>query len=99
MTYFFNGGIEPPFRGEERVLVPSQKVATYDLAPEMSAAGVTDTLCGAIAGRAHNFIVQPATAAGGTHGVDPSYDPRRGNGAHLQLACSPRPTKRAHAYS
>jgi 2,3-bisphosphoglycerate-independent phosphoglycerate mutase len=44
VTYFFNGGFEPPYRGEERVLVPSQKVATYDLAPEMSAAGVTDVL-------------------------------------------------------
>ncbi len=39
VTYFFNGGIEKPFAGEDRVLVPSQKVATYDLAPEMSAAG------------------------------------------------------------
>ena len=40
VTYFFNGGIEKPFGGEDRVLVPSQKVATYDLAPEMSAAGI-----------------------------------------------------------
>ena len=37
VTYFFNGGVEKPFPGEDRVLVPSQKVATYDLAPEMSA--------------------------------------------------------------
>ena len=37
MTYFFNGGIEAPFPGEERLLVPSPKVATYDLQPEMSA--------------------------------------------------------------
>ncbi len=57
VTYFFNGGVEPPYRGEERVLVPSQKVATYDLAPEMSAAGVTDVLCGAIESRAHDFIL------------------------------------------
>jgi 2,3-bisphosphoglycerate-independent phosphoglycerate mutase len=57
VTYFFNGGFEPPYRGEERVLVPSQKVATYDLAPEMSAAGVTDVLCGAIEARAHDFIL------------------------------------------
>jgi 2,3-bisphosphoglycerate-independent phosphoglycerate mutase len=40
VTYFFNGGVEQPFPGEERVLVPSQKVATYDLKPEMSAAGI-----------------------------------------------------------
>ena len=57
VTYFFNGGVEPPYRGEERVLVPSQKVATYDLAPEMSAAGVTDVLCGAIEARAHDFVL------------------------------------------
>ncbi|HEX9505576.1 MAG TPA: 2,3-bisphosphoglycerate-independent phosphoglycerate mutase, partial [Acidimicrobiia bacterium] len=42
VTYFFNGGYEPPYKGEERLLVPSQKVATYDLMPEMSAPGVTD---------------------------------------------------------
>lgn len=57
VTYFFNGGYEPPYRGEERVLVPSQKVATYDLAPEMSAAGITDVLCGAIEARQHDFIL------------------------------------------
>jgi 2,3-bisphosphoglycerate-independent phosphoglycerate mutase len=57
VTYFFNGGIEVPFPGEERLLVPSQKVATYDLAPAMSAEGVTDSLCAAIEGRAHDFIL------------------------------------------
>ncbi|HEY6767216.1 MAG TPA: 2,3-bisphosphoglycerate-independent phosphoglycerate mutase [Candidatus Sulfotelmatobacter sp.] len=44
VTYFFNGGIEAPFPGEDRVLVPSQKVATYDLKPEMSAAGIADAV-------------------------------------------------------
>ena len=48
VTYFFNGGVEKPFGGEERILVPSPKVATYDLKPEMSAAGVTDTVVKAI---------------------------------------------------
>jgi len=57
VTYFFNGGYEPPYPGEERLLVPSQKVATYDLMPEMSAAGVTDVLCKAIAGKQHDFIL------------------------------------------
>ncbi len=57
VTYFFNGGIEPPYKGEERLLVPSQKVATYDLAPEMSAAGVTDVLCKAITDKQHDFIL------------------------------------------
>jgi len=48
VTYFFNGGVEKPFPGEERVVVPSQKVPTYDLKPEMSAAGVADTVIHAI---------------------------------------------------
>ena len=48
MTYFFNGGVEKPFGGEERILVPSPKVATYDLKPEMSAQGITDTVVKAI---------------------------------------------------
>jgi 2,3-bisphosphoglycerate-independent phosphoglycerate mutase len=58
VTYFFNGGNETPYPGEERVLVPSQKhVATYDLMPEMSAPGVTDALCNALEARAHDFIL------------------------------------------
>ena len=57
VTYFFNGGVETPWPGEERRLVPSPKVATYDLQPEMSAAGVTDELVTAIASRRYDFIV------------------------------------------
>jgi 2,3-bisphosphoglycerate-independent phosphoglycerate mutase len=57
VTYFFNGGIETPFPGEDRRLVPSQKVATYDLAPEMSAPGITDVLCAAIEKREHDFVL------------------------------------------
>jgi 2,3-bisphosphoglycerate-independent phosphoglycerate mutase len=48
VTYFFNGGVEKPFGGEERTLVPSPKVATYDLKPEMSAAGITDVVTNAV---------------------------------------------------
>jgi len=48
VTYFFNGGIEKPFGGEERVLVPSPKVPTYDLKPEMSAAGIADAVVQAV---------------------------------------------------
>ena len=44
VTYFFNGGVEKPFPGEDRVLVPSPKVATYDLKPEMNAAGIADAV-------------------------------------------------------
>ncbi|HEU5217953.1 MAG TPA: 2,3-bisphosphoglycerate-independent phosphoglycerate mutase [Gemmatimonadales bacterium] len=57
VTYFFNGGKEPPYHGEERILVPSPKVATYDLAPEMSAAGVTDVLCDTVGKRQHDFLL------------------------------------------
>jgi 2,3-bisphosphoglycerate-independent phosphoglycerate mutase len=48
VTYFFNGGVEKPFPGEERILVPSPKVPTYDLKPEMSATGIADTVVHAI---------------------------------------------------
>lgn len=57
VTYFFNGGNEVPYKGEERILVPSQKVATYDLMPEMSAPGITDVLCKAIETKSHEFTL------------------------------------------
>jgi 2,3-bisphosphoglycerate-independent phosphoglycerate mutase len=57
VTYFFNGGVEAPFPGEDRLLVPSPKVATYDLAPEMSAGGVTDALVEAARSDQYDFIV------------------------------------------
>jgi 2,3-bisphosphoglycerate-independent phosphoglycerate mutase len=58
VTYFFNGGIEDKFPGEERILVPSNReVATYDLAPEMSAGPITDALVTAIEGHQYDFIV------------------------------------------
>jgi 2,3-bisphosphoglycerate-independent phosphoglycerate mutase len=57
VTYFFNGGIEKPFPGEDRALVPSQKVATYDLAPEMSAAGIADAVVKAVNDTAFDVII------------------------------------------
>ncbi len=57
VTYFFNGGIEKPFPGEDRVLIPSQKVATYDLAPEMSAAGIADAVIKAAEDTAFDLVV------------------------------------------
>jgi 2,3-bisphosphoglycerate-independent phosphoglycerate mutase len=57
VTYFFNGGVEAPWPGEVRKLVPSPKVATYDLQPEMSASGVTDELVAAIRSGTYDFIV------------------------------------------
>ena len=57
VTYFFNGGREAPWPGEERRLVPSPRVATYDLQPEMSAPGVTDELVAAIESGRYDFIV------------------------------------------
>jgi 2,3-bisphosphoglycerate-independent phosphoglycerate mutase len=57
VTYFFNGGIEKPYAGEDRILVPSPKVATYDLKPEMSAYEVTDRLVEAIRSRNYHAII------------------------------------------
>jgi 2,3-bisphosphoglycerate-independent phosphoglycerate mutase len=57
VTYFFNGGDEKPYAGEERELVPSPKVATYDLKPEMNAEGITETVVVAIEKRDFHVIV------------------------------------------
>ncbi len=57
VTYFFNGGLEEPFEGEDRELVPSPMVATYDLAPAMSAEAVTDVLTAAIEKRIYSLVV------------------------------------------
>jgi 2,3-bisphosphoglycerate-independent phosphoglycerate mutase len=57
VTYFFNGGSEAVYPGEERILVPSPKVATYDLLPEMSAGEVTDRLVEAIGSGRYDAIV------------------------------------------
>ncbi|HHW12790.1 MAG TPA: 2,3-bisphosphoglycerate-independent phosphoglycerate mutase [Firmicutes bacterium] len=57
VTYFFNGGEEVPFQGEERILIPSPKVATYDLQPEMSALEVTDRVLAEIASDRFDVII------------------------------------------
>lgn len=57
VTFFFNGGREAPYEGEERILVASPKVATYDLKPEMSAYEVKDKLVEAIKSEEYDFIV------------------------------------------
>ena len=57
VTFFFNGGVEEPYEGEDRILVPSPKVATYDLQPEMSAIEVTDKVVEAIKSRKYDFII------------------------------------------
>ncbi|WP_446779596.1 2,3-bisphosphoglycerate-independent phosphoglycerate mutase, partial [Macellibacteroides fermentans] len=57
VTFFFNGGREAPFEGEDRILVPSPKVATYDLKPEMSAFEIKDALVDALNKQQHDFIV------------------------------------------
>ena len=57
VTFFFSGGREDPFEGERRILVPSPKVSTYDLCPEMSAKKVTDELVGAIRSGDYDLIV------------------------------------------
>jgi 2,3-bisphosphoglycerate-independent phosphoglycerate mutase len=57
VTYFFNGGVEQPFPGEDRVLVPSPKVATYDLKPEMSAAGIAEAVVKAASDSAFDVVI------------------------------------------
>jgi len=57
VTFFFNGGMETPYPGEDRILVPSPKVATYDLQPEMSAYPVTDRLTEVIKAQAYDVII------------------------------------------
>jgi 2,3-bisphosphoglycerate-independent phosphoglycerate mutase len=57
VTYFFNGGRETPFRSEDRALIPSPKVATYDLQPEMSAVGVTDELLRRLSDEPYDLVV------------------------------------------
>jgi 2,3-bisphosphoglycerate-independent phosphoglycerate mutase len=57
VTFFFNGGVDTPFPGESRLLIPSPKVKTYDLQPEMSAPAVTDALVAAIENREYDVIV------------------------------------------
>ena len=57
VTYFFNGGIEKPFAGEDRELVQSQKVATYDLAPEMSANGIADVVVKSVTDTAFDIVI------------------------------------------
>jgi len=57
VTYFFNCGREEPYSGEDRILVPSQKVATYDLMPEMSAPGIADNLVADLTSRRHQVVI------------------------------------------
>jgi 2,3-bisphosphoglycerate-independent phosphoglycerate mutase len=57
VTFFFNGGFEAPYPGEDRHMVPSPKVATYDLQPEMNIRAVTDVICDALKSGKYDFIV------------------------------------------
>jgi 2,3-bisphosphoglycerate-independent phosphoglycerate mutase len=57
VTFFFNGGREPPYAGEERLLIPSPKVASYDLQPEMSAPAVADTVIGALESGKYGLVI------------------------------------------
>ena len=56
VTFFFSGGREAPFKKEDRILIPSPKVATYDLAPQMSAQEVTDSICEALVSEKYEFV-------------------------------------------
>ncbi len=82
VTYFFNGGNEKPYAGEERELVASPKVATYDLKPEMSAPGITDKVVKAIEQGGFDVIVMNYRECGygGPLGQARADDSRRGSG-------------------
>ena len=91
VTYFFNGGIEVPFPGEDRALIPSLKVATYDLAPEMKAEAIGDTIVKAVNDTAFDLVVANFANAdmvghSGQAGADDQGLRGRGRatGAHLQ---------------
>ena len=104
MTYFFSGGREAPLAGEERCLVPSPKVATYDLEPAMSALGVTDEVVRRLAAGppdlvvlnyanadmvGHTGVLAPTVARG--RGARRLPRARRGRGARAPAACSRSP--------
>ena len=57
VTFFFNGGVEQVYKGEDRILIPSPQVATYDLKPEMSAFEVTDAVCDCIQSGKYDVII------------------------------------------
>jgi 2,3-bisphosphoglycerate-independent phosphoglycerate mutase len=112
VTYFFNGGIEKPFAGEDRALVPSQKVATYDLAPEMSAAGIADAVVKAVADTAFDVIIvnfanadmvghsgklEPTIKRGGDGGPRAGADLSGGEAARRRAAGDRRPRQRGDA--
>ena len=83
VTYFFNGGVEKPFPGEDRLLVPSPKVATYDLKPEMSAAGIADAVIKAVEKGTFDVIVMNfanADMVGHSGKLEPTIKARRNGG-------------------
>jgi 2,3-bisphosphoglycerate-independent phosphoglycerate mutase len=105
VTYFLNGGREEPYRGEDRIMVPSPKVATYDLQPEMSAPELTDKAVAAIDSGKYDLIVlnyrqsrhgrphrQPAGRdQGGGDGRHGSADRRRHRSGRRRAAGHRRP--------
>ncbi len=89
VTFFFSGGREEPFPGEERILIPSPKVATYDLQPEMSAPEVTDRIVDAIEHQRYDVIV--VNYANGDMVGHSGVLRRRGQGRGM-----PGPVRRPH---
>ena len=98
VTFFFNGGREQPYEGEDRIMVPSPKVATYDMQPEMSATGVTDKLVAAIESGTFDFIVvnfANSDMVGHTGMLDAAIKAVEAIDACLGPACSRRWKSRA----
>ena len=95
VTYFFNGGVEKPFGGEEREMVASPKVATYDLKPEMSADGVTEKVLDAMGRKDFDVIVMNFANAdmvghSGQNGADRQGGRKSGRVPRPHLAAAQR---------
>ena len=94
VTYFFNGGVEAPFAGEDRIIVPSPKVATYDLQPEMSAAEVTAAVLDALPN--YDLIIlnyANPDMVGHTGKVDAAGQGRRDRGRRRAAGRRERPSR------
>ena len=94
VTYFFNGGRETPYPGEDRIMVPSPKVATYDLQPEMSAPELTDKAVEAIRSGQYDLIVLNFA---NPDMVGPYRQPAGRHQGGRDGGCGPRPHRRGGA--
>ncbi|MCX6827024.1 MAG: 2,3-bisphosphoglycerate-independent phosphoglycerate mutase [candidate division Zixibacteria bacterium] len=87
VTYFFNGGVETPFKNEDRIMIPSPKIATYDLKPEMSSVEVADETVRKILAKEYDIIVLKTADHGN---AEQMWDPKT-NGPYTAHTTNPVP--------